>query len=223
MKQKVAELFVILALNPEKGRVAINDVHFRYSLTGAMIMDFLDQGEISIENKRIVPHFHNTVNQGHDFLADKIMKSKKNRRLSFWIKRFSYKNRFFFKSIIDSLEIDRIVSIEQKKFLNIIPYNKYWIKDRSVREKLIETLRGVLVYGKEPGKREIMLLGLVEASRAYPLLARERGESKLMRKRNSELLKGDIMSSEINEAIKEVHAAIISSVAASSAALHGSH
>jgi hypothetical protein len=51
MDRSVVELFVILALNPEKGRVSLNKIHFMYSLTGALFMDYPDRGEITTENK----------------------------------------------------------------------------------------------------------------------------------------------------------------------------
>jgi hypothetical protein len=68
-----------------------------------------------------------------------------------------------------------------------------------------------------------MLLGLVEASKAYKILSREKGESKLLRKKNTELLKGDMISAEISQTIKEVQAAIVASIAASVAAAGSSH
>jgi len=151
------------------------------------------------------------------------MNSTKHRRISFWISRLTNKSRLIFREITGSLERDQILRIEQKKFLNIFPYKRYWFNDKSVRNNLIELLRGILLYGKNPGKKEIMLLGLVEASRAYSLLSRERGESKLLRKKNSELLKGDIMSAEISQAIREVQAAIVASVTIATVAAHSSH
>jgi hypothetical protein len=66
-----------------------------------------------------------------------------------------------------------------------------------------------------------MLLGLISAARAHSLLAREKGERKLLRGKTHEFLKGDIMSAEINQAIREVHAAIVASITAASAASHG--
>jgi len=223
MNNSVAELFVILALNPEKGRITLDRIHFRYSLTGALIMDYLERGEITIENKRIAPSFRKNGEILHDLFADRIMNSTKHRRISFWISRLTNKSRLIFREITGSLERDQILRIEQKKFLNIFPYKRYWFNDKSVRNNLIELLRGILLYGKNPGKKEIMLLGLVEASRAYSLLSRERGESKLLRKKNSELLKGDIMSAEISQAIREVQAAIVASVTIATVAAHSSH
>lgn len=219
----VSKLFVILALNPEKGRIAIDSIHFRYSLTGALFMEYSDVGEIKVENKRIVPFFKNNGEALHDMIADKIMNSGKNRRISFWISRLTQKSRFILREITNSLEKDNIIRIEHKKFLNIIPYKRYWFIDSRTRSNLIEVLRGILLYGKQPGKKDFMLLGLLEASKAYRLLSRERGESKLLRKKNSEILKGDVMSAEISQVIVEVQTAIIASVAAASAAASSSH
>ena len=223
MDRTVAELFVILSLNPEKGRISLNDIHFRYSLTGALLMDFLEKGEITINNKRVIPLLRKNGNYLHDMLSEIIMKPTKEKRISFWIRRLSYKSRIVFREIINSLETERIVRKERRKFLNIFPYNKYWIIDSSIRINLIELLRGILLYGKQPGKKDLMLLGLVDSSRAYSILSRERGESKQMRKKNNEILKGDSVSEEINQTIREVQVAIISSITAASSAAHGSH
>jgi hypothetical protein len=223
MNIPVSKLFVILALNPEKGRVAIDNIHFRYSLTGALFMDYYEQGEFTVENKRIVPSFKKNGEVLHDLFADKIMNSGKNRRISIWINRLTHKSRLIFREIISSLEKENIIRIEQKKFLNLFPYKRYWFTDNRVRTNLIELLRGILLYGKQPGKKEIMLLGLIEASGAYRLLSRERGESKLLRKSNSKFLKGDIISSEISQVIREIQAGIIASVTAASVAAHSSH
>lgn len=221
MNLPVAELFVILSLNPEKGRRTISDIHFRYSLTGALIMDYYDRGEIKIENKRIIPSFRKNGEDLHDMIADRITKSSKNRRISFWIGRLSNRSRYILREIMNSLEKKNILRIEHRKFLNIIPYKRYWFIDTRIRTNLIEELRGILLYGKNPGKDEVMLLGLVEASRAYRILANERGESKQLRKKNNEFLKSDVMSAEINEAVREIEAAIISSIIAASVASGG--
>jgi hypothetical protein len=94
MNQSVAEQFVILALNPEKGRITISDTYFIYTLTGALIMEYFESGEIKIENKRIIPSFRKNGEDLHDTIADRITKSSKNRRISFWIGRLSNKSRY---------------------------------------------------------------------------------------------------------------------------------
>lgn len=224
MDHSVAELFVILALNPEKGRITLSDIPFRYSLTGAFFMEYFEKGEFIIENKRIVSSFRKNGEIIHDLFAERIMKSSRNRRISFWIGRLTSKRKLIFSEVISNLEKKRILRTEQKKFLNIFPYKRYWFTDNSVRTNLIELLRGILLYGKQAGKKEVMLLGLVEASKAYSVLSHEKGEKKILRKKNSELLKSDVISAEIGQAIREVQAAIVSSItAASVAAASSSH
>jgi hypothetical protein len=218
MERTVAELFLILALNPEKGRVTLDSIHFRYSLTGAILMDYLAGDEFRVEDKRLVPSLKINDDSIHMLFAERMMKSSRNRRISYWISRLTSKSRFIFSEMTKSLEKQGIIQIEQKKFLNIFPYKRYWFINKSIREKLIEEIRDILIRGKQPDKKQLMLLGVVDGSKAYRLIAKERGEANQLRKKNTELLKSDIMTSEINQAIKQVQASIISSVSAASAA-----
>jgi hypothetical protein len=218
MERSVAELFVILALNPEKGKVTLDSIHFRYSLTGAIMMDYLAGDEFRVEDKRVVPSLKINDDAIHMLFAERMMKSSRNRRISYWITRLTNKSRFIFSEMTKSLERQGIIRIELKRFLNIFPYKRYWFVNSNIREKLIEEVRDILIRGKQPDKKQLMFLGIIEASRAYRIIAKERGEAKQLRKKNTELLKNDLMTSEITQAIKEVQAAIISSVAAASAA-----
>ncbi len=68
-----------------------------------------------------------------------------------------------------------------------------------------------------------MLLGIIDAARAYKLLAPEFSERRILRRKNNELLADDVMSSEIAQAVREVQAAIVASVTAATIATHGSH
>jgi hypothetical protein len=223
MDRSVAELFVILALNPEKGRVTLDSIHFRYSLTGAIMMDYFAGEEFRVEGKRVIPSLKINDDAIHMLFAERMMKSSRNRKISYWIGRLTNKSRFIFSEMTKSLEKQGIIQIEQKKFLNIFPYKRYWFVNKSVREKLIEEIRDILVRGRQPDKKQLMLLGVIEASRAYRLIAKESGEARQLRKINTALLNSDVMTSEINQAIKEVQAAIITSVMVATMASHGSH
>jgi len=223
MEFSLAKQFLLLALNPDKGRVTIDSIHFRYTLTGAFLMDYLDKGEISISNKRIIPSFRKSTDPVHSMIGDRITASSRQKRISYWIGRLTNKSRFMINNLTLNLQQERVLTIEYKKFLGIFPYKRYWLNDKGIRSDLIETLRKILVHGRQPEKRELMLLGLIESSRSYKLLSRERGEARAMRKRTLELLKGDIISAEINQAIREVQAAVAASVMVATMSSHGSH
>jgi len=55
MNYTVAEQFIILAISPETGRISIDGTHFRYSLTGAILMDFFEGEELKVEENRVIP------------------------------------------------------------------------------------------------------------------------------------------------------------------------
>jgi len=223
MELSILKQYVILSINPERGRIMVDGVRFRYSLAGALLMDYLEKGEFLMENKLIVPEFRKNGDLVHDFFADIIAGSSKERKISSWVRRLSNKSRFLFRETINSLEKERILTIETRKFLNIIPYKRYWLTDKRLRINLIEELRGILLYGRQAATKQRMLLGLIKTSEGYNILVKEKGEKNLLRKKNSEFLKGDTISGEINQAIKETEAAIIASVIASSVAARGSH
>jgi hypothetical protein len=212
MDFSVAELFVILSIKPEKGRVHLRNNSFYYSLTGALLLDYLESGEIKVEDRRLIPFFRKNYEPLHNIIEDRIMKSDKNRKISYWIEILSTKSKLAFKEVCNSLAKKRIIRIEQKKFLGIIPYKNYWFTDLSERNNLVENLRNVLIYGRKATNKEVMLLSLVKTSGAYSLLSRERGESRMLRKKNSAFLEGNNLNPDLALAVKEIQTAIVSSI-----------
>ncbi len=223
MEYSTANQFVILALNPEKGRLSLDRIHFRYSLTGAILLDYLDGDELRVEDKRVIPSLKINNDAIHALFAGKISKATRNRKISYWIRSLTNKSRFIFSELAKSLEEKGIIRIEHKKFLHIIPYKRYWFLNTSIRPDLIEKLRGILLYRKTPVKKELMLLSVIHSANAYSVLSRERGEKRMIRKKCAELLKSDFVSIEMSQTIKEVQSAIESSITAASIAANNGY
>jgi golgi phosphoprotein 3 len=223
MNYSVAEQFVILVLNPEKGRISIDGTHFRYSLTGAILMDFFEGEELKVEDKRVIPSLRINSDAIHTLFAEQISRSSRNRKISYWINRLTRKYRFIFSELTKSLEMRGVLRIEHKKFLGIIPYKKYWILNIRERTEIIDQLRGILLYSKKPAKKELMLITILHAARAHSILSRERGETRTIRQKCKELLKNDLMSTEITQTLREVQVAIEASITAAVVAAQGAH
>jgi golgi phosphoprotein 3 len=212
MEHKIATQFFILALNPENGRFARRNTHISFSLTGALLMDYLRNGEISIDQKKIISSFSLNGDPVHDMIAGKIKASSKNRRISHWVSTLTNKSGFILKNLTLTLEKENILRIEQKKFLGLFPYRLYWLNDPGRRSLLVEHLRAILLHGRQPSQDDLMLLALVESSKRYRQMMVERGEARTMAKKNKELLKNSVVGMEISQAIREVQAAIAASV-----------
>jgi hypothetical protein len=186
-------------------------------------MDLLKNGEISMTNKRLSPLFRRNGDPLHDKIADIIERSSRQKRFSWWIRRFSAKSRLIRSETISSMVDQGILRHEKRYFLNIIPYNRYFFNDVRSRIEIIEGLRGVLLYNKQATGDQMMLIALLKASSATSILAREREEKRILKNRCSELMKKDEMSSEIDKVIREVRAAIASAVTVSAMTAHGHH
>lgn len=223
MEASVTSQFIILSLHPEKGRLLIENTRFRYCLIGSLLMDFLDNGEISLSENKLIPSFRKNGDQIRDMIAERIEKSSRPRRISYWVRILSMKSRLVFRENINMLINKGIVRHEKRYFLNIFPYNRYFISQSSIRAGIIEEIRNILLFDKSANRRQSMLIGLIKASQAYNLLATEKRERRIIRKKCNEFLQKDVMTSEIDKAISEVQAAIIASVAATSAAASAAH
>jgi hypothetical protein len=223
METSVTRQFVLLALHPEKGRVLIPTTHFRYALTGAVLMDFVLNGEITLENKKLIPSFRKNGERIHDMFAEKIEVQSRPKRIAYWIRRFSMKSHLIFKEAVNYLTASGILMHEKRYFLNFIPYNRYILADKRIRRDIIDGLREVLLRGRESTGLQSMLIGLLKASGSHSLLAKEKSERSVLRKKCRNYKTDDEMASETERAIKEVQTAIIASVTAATVAAHARH
>lgn len=176
MNYTVAEQFIILAISPETGRISVDSTHFKYSLTGAILMGFLEGEELKVEEKRVIPSLRINNDAIHTLFAEQFSKSSRNRKISYWIQRLTNKSRFILSEMMKSLENKGVINIEYKKFLQLIPYKRYWFLNNSIRTDIIELLRGILLHGKKAGKKELMLISVLHAAGAHSILKKESAE-----------------------------------------------
>jgi hypothetical protein len=218
METSVTSQFIVLALHPEKGRKMMDNTHFRYTLIGSVLMDLLENEEISLNNKRLIPSFRKNGEIVHDMILDKIGTQGKPKRISFWIRQLSIKSRFIFIETINLLINKGIYRHERRYFLNIFPYSRYFLTESSIRTGIIDGIRNVILHEKVATRRQIMLIGLINASRSWNILVKEKGERWMLRRKCNEFMKSDADFSEIDQTIKEIQTAIITSIIASTAA-----
>jgi hypothetical protein len=217
MEKSVTAQFVILSVHHDNGRIVIDNLHFKYSLIGAVLMDFLDRGEISLSNRRLIPSLRKNGDPMHDMFVERIEGYSKPRRISRWVRSLSGKGWLVFKDTINSLIDKGIIRHERRLFLNIFPYNRFFHTEKSQRTGIIDGIRDVLFHDKSATRQQIMLIGLIYASRSHHILAKEKGERWILRRKCKEFMKGDTIPSEIDQIIREVNSEIDASVAAASA------
>ena len=124
MELSLPSAFIILALNPNKGRIVIDHLHFRYTLTGAVLLDLYASGEITLDQKKIIPSFKRNGSELHDMIAEKMESAGRNWSISRWLQVLTRKRKEIFNEYTGSLIRSGILTHERKYFLNIIPYNR---------------------------------------------------------------------------------------------------
>jgi hypothetical protein len=188
MELSIPAQFIILSLHPEKGRIIIDHINFRYALTGSVLMDFLDKEEISLRNNRLIPDFRKNGDPVHDMFAEKIQGSLKPKRISYWVRSLTRKRRYVFRETIAPLINKGVLSHERRLFLNIFPYNRYLLTDKRLRSRIIDEIREILLHDKPSTRKQSLLIGLIKASRSYRLLAKEKAERSILRKKCNDFL-----------------------------------
>lgn len=223
MEASVTKQFIILALHPEKGRIMILQNHFRYALIGSLLMDLLLNGEVTMSHRRLIPSLRKNGERIHDMIAGMMEEKSNPHRVSYWVRRLSLRSNLVYRETVGQMASRGILSHEKRYFLGLIPYNRYNLVDKRHREQILNGLRDVLIHGKEATGVQSMLIGLLKASSASHILAKEKAEKPVLRKLCRNFRTDNEMATEIDRAIREVQAAIVASVTAATAASHASH
>ncbi len=213
------EKFLILAHHPEKKRFRISEVHLKYGLVGALLLEMSADGSLELKEGRIVPG--KQVQYSTPSLATVfklISKQNSPGKIKYWIRRLSFKSKTLKWQILSDLEKKRIIRVEQLKFLGVLPYRRSHLLGKKVQYDLIREARAGIAQQGYVGNEELAILGLIQACRMQRILSRERTERKIIAKKLTASLKESPVAEGVDQTIRQVHAAILGAVAASGAA-----
>lgn len=224
MKLNTIEKFLLVAQHPDKGRFIIPQMQLNYGVVGAILLELSIEKRLKIENKRLIliddkPHAHPMLNMA----IDTIKQSSKTRRIRYWVNKLNRKACKYKWAFMKDLEDKRILRIEHKKFLGLIPYKKAYMIERRTRPAYLTLLRDCVLYGKQINDDESVVLALIHACKSQGILAKDRSERKVIRLKLKLILKESPIAGVVDQTIKEVQTAIMAAVVASSTAGAASH
>ena len=154
-----------------------------------------------------------------------MMESPKVRRTDYWIRKLANRFRTYKWRILDDLAEKKIVRIERRKFLGLIPYRLSFFTESYTRANLVRHLKGEILYGRSVSGESNALAGLVRACNMQRILATDRDEFRRIKERLKLVVSESPVSDVVAQTISQVQAAIIASVttaviASSSAGRH---
>jgi len=219
MDLSISEEFLLLAHHPVKGRFIVPDTQFSYGLIGALLLDMSYENRIAVEKERVIlKSTQRSDNQAISEITQLMAESTKPLKVRHWLSKLE-RNFFRYKwIIIKGLESKRLMRIEEKKFLGMIPYRKSFLTETITRDRLILHIKNRILYQSASEGESVGILGLIEACRMERIITTDREELRSMRKALKEIIKSSPVADITNNVIREIETEIFAAMAASAAA-----
>ena len=214
MTNNTAEKFLILIQHPDKYRFIVSNQIKNVGLIGSILLDLANSDNLEIENGRLLIKSKNTdLSQSHSMILEQIEKSSRIRKIKTWIARLSRKSGKIQKEVLMELELKGVIKIHRKSFLGI-KYYKTQLIDSSIRDSLINEIRGIIFDDSTISKDNALILGLIEACKMHKIIAKDKSEIKICKRKLAGIIKSDAIAQGVDKVIKEMQAAIIVAVVA---------
>jgi hypothetical protein len=205
---KLSEKLFCLAVNPKNGGIFLGaSTTLSMTITGLVFMELTNRKVISIENGTV--HLLDPTvldDEVYDFFLRHIKERTKDRKLRNWISRFNLRGRKIRKHFIRVLTRKNVLRTEERRIL-FIPYEKVFIMDRELVEKIRAEVEDTFLKRTEPSDESLILASMVIETNILSRIFQERARRKEARRFLKSLPQNPI-SKAVHEAIQMAQAAV---------------
>ena len=220
MELNTIEKFLLIAHHPEKWWFKITQIHLKYGIAGAILLELDLRKKIALKDERVEVETQTTSRDTEYIIFDEIVQnmllSHRVHKPRYWIQKMGRRPRKLKWIFLEGLEKKRLIRIKHLKFL-WIPYRRSYLSDITSRQKLIYSLREILIYKKPKTEADSAILGLVEACKLHRVIEPDRNKRKIIRKELKQVLKESPISGILAATIKQIQTAVAMAIAAASA------
>ncbi len=210
-----AEKFLIIAHRPEKGGFLTSQLFIQYGIAGAILLDLTLGERISIVDKKLLLKPGKALSSPMlNDVSTMISQSPNPRKISYWVGKLASRYNRYKWQILEGLEGKRILSIERRKFLGLIPYRQSVFTETYTRASLVRQLKNEILSGRGGDGELNALAGLVKACSLERVLSTDRDELKRIRQQLKVMVSESPVSDVVAQTIRQVQAAIFASLTA---------
>jgi len=210
-----AEKFLIIAHRPEKGGFLTSQTFIQYGIAGAILLDLTLVERISIvDNKLFLKPGKALTSPLLNEVSTMISQSPDARKTSYWVGKLASRYNRYKWQIMEGLEGKRILRIERRKFLGLIPYRQSVLTETYTRASLIRQLKSEILSGRGGDGELNALAGMVKACSLERILSTDREELKRIRQQLKVMVSESPVSDVVAQTIRQVQAAIFASLTA---------
>ncbi|PKR76784.1 hypothetical protein CEY16_13270 [Halalkalibacillus sediminis] len=211
----IPERLLLLTLN-DKGKVKMSSsTGIRYGLAGAILMELALLEKVEVDKNRVILIDDQlTGDPVLDGALANMKEIKKTKKAKFWVNKLAKKKYqdLVFRSLVEK---DIVENVEEK-ILGIFPTKRYPIKDIETQNHLEQDLRAFILKEEVPEERTLLLVGLLNTCKiTNHIFAKD--ERKEARRQIEKIMKSDLISKSVSDAVKSVEAATIAAMGAAAA------
>ncbi len=201
----LSQKLYLLGINPQKGGIiSASYTAMDYVLIGTLFLELYQNKNINFENKRIVVLNTKSDNSLHQFLLEKISKSKHPLRISRWINKLYFSLKHIKKEIQESLVEKRIIRMQPKQFL-FFKWKKPFLVNKQVVYKLVAEIEK-LIFNGTANEDEVILLSFLKPAGLLKRIFPEREKRKKAKRKLNKLMVDNPVSIAVADAISAAHA-----------------
>ena len=214
----LSQKLYLLGIHPEKGGlISASYRAINFVLAGALFLELLQQRNIKFEEKKVVFLNDKTSNPTHQFVLEKIKQKPRSLKLSTWISKLSFSQKFIRKETQQGLVDKRLIKMEPRQFL-FFHWERSQILNHQVVYKLVSEIENLVFKGTE-NEEEIMLLSMLKPAGLLNRIFPERDKRKLATEKLKKMMVENQVSEAVSQAISAAQA-VATSVAITAAATH---
>jgi hypothetical protein len=219
----LAEDLLLLLTDDESGKREVDTTRLDLALAGAVVLDLVELGRLDVtgsqegekEGRLVV---RDAALTDHPVLNTALERVEKHRpqKPAQTLRQLTKGLR---TSVYVSLEARGVLHHERARVLGVVPTRTWPAVDSTHEAEVRQALHDVLVVGRTPDRREVLLISLLQAVDQLPkVLGVSGAEKKQVRSRGKELAEGELGGEAVARAVMEVRAAVTAAVAAAAAA-----
>lgn len=206
------ESLMLLATDDESGRISSQMRQADYGAAGAVLMELLFSGRITSADGKI--ELLSDAATGDPVLDNAVFligESGKSQDAKHWVRKIAdagVKDR-----LLEQLTERDILRHVPQRLLWIIPDDRYLIENPQPEEDIRESLRAVVLDGRDPDARSAALVALLKATDLTGAVF-SKAERKAAKSRIDAIANGDLMSDAVSRVIKDMEAALMAAIIA---------
>ncbi len=197
----------------------IQSTYLQYGLAGAILLDLTISDRIETDGTKLsLKRSRPTTDPLLQEVTAMLAQSPTTRKTGYWIRKLGARYNKYLMQLLKGLADKRLLRIEEKKFLGLIPYRKSYLLESYTRTNLVRQLKNeIMAYRGVPGENLPLAL-LVAACRMQRIVTYDRDELKQVKSQLKLMAREHPVSDAVAQTINQVQAAVIASITVAVAA-----